>query len=142
MRDPIPIRFQFQEGAGASSRSSERLFELNLGGETVTIAPDRQNRQLAAAMPVSQGAVLRLEPAVYVDPIPLSGVADIVEQQVVLLGPEERNCVEALARAKHVAGRRLALAFGDDPEIDSAVEGMSVEHCVCLHPRTSINLMI
>jgi 2-methylisocitrate lyase-like PEP mutase family enzyme len=33
----------FQEGAGASSRSGERLFELNLGGEAVTITPDRQN---------------------------------------------------------------------------------------------------
>jgi hypothetical protein len=83
---PILIRLQLQEAAEASSGSSERLFELNLGGEAVTIAPDRQNRQLAAAMPVSHGAVLRLESAVYVDPIPLAGVADIVEQQVVLLG--------------------------------------------------------
>src|SRR5690348_16133761 len=58
-------------------------------------------------------------PAVYVDPIPLPGVADIVEQQVVLLGPEERNSVEALARAEHVAGRRLALALGDDPMLDA-----------------------
>jgi hypothetical protein len=49
------------KGAGASSLSSERLFELDLGGEAVTIAPDRQNRQLAAAMSVSRGAVLRLE---------------------------------------------------------------------------------
>ena len=68
---PILIRLQLQEAAEASSGSSERLFELNLGGEAVTIAPDRQNRQLAAAMPVSHGAVLRLKSAVYVDPIPL-----------------------------------------------------------------------
>jgi hypothetical protein len=86
---------------------------------SATIARDRQNCQLAAAMSVSHGAVLRLESAVYVDPIPSPGVADIVEQQVVLLGPEERNCVEALARPEHVAGRRLALAFGHDPMLDA-----------------------
>src|SRR5436190_10017380 len=123
----IQIRLHLQEGAGASARSGDRPFELDLAREAVTIAPDRQNRQLAAAMPVSHGAVLRLESAVYVDPIPLPGVADVVEQQVVLLGPEERNSVEALARAEHVAGRRLALAFGDDPMLDAdALAGQPV----------------
>src|SRR5690348_6080645 len=58
-------------------------------------------------------------PAIYVDPIPLPGVADIVDQQIVLLGPEERNSVEALARAEHVAGRGLALALGDHPMLDA-----------------------
>jgi hypothetical protein len=66
---------------GASPRSGDRLFELDLAGEAVTIAPDRQNRQLAAAMPVSHGAVLRLESAVYTDPIPLPGVADAEERR-------------------------------------------------------------
>ena len=61
---PILIRLQLQEAAEASSGSSERLFELNLGGEAVTIAPDRQNRQLAAAMSVSDRAVLRIDSAV------------------------------------------------------------------------------
>src|SRR5438874_1774716 len=63
----IQIRLHLQEGAGASARSGDRPFELDLASEAVTIAPDRQNRQLAAAMPVSHGAVLRLESAVYVD---------------------------------------------------------------------------
>ena len=48
------------KGGGASSRSGDCLFELDLGGEAVTIAPDRQNRQPASAMPVGHGAVLRL----------------------------------------------------------------------------------
>src|SRR5690348_2819858 len=115
----VLIRLHLQEGAGASSRSGDRLFELDLADEAITIAPDRQNRQLAAGMPVSHGAVLRLESAVYVDPIPLPGATDIVEQQIMLLGPEEWNSVEALARAEHVAGRRLALAFGDNPMLDA-----------------------
>src|SRR6516165_10998238 len=78
-------------------------------------------------MPVSHDAILRLEAAVYVDPIPLPGVADVVEQQVALLGPEKRNCVEGLALAEHVAGGRLALAFGDDPMLDAdALAGQPV----------------
>ena len=54
------IRLHLQEGAGASSRSGDRPFELDLAGEAVTIARDRQNGQLAAALPVSHSAVLRL----------------------------------------------------------------------------------
>ena len=44
---------------------------------------------------------------------------DIVELQIVLLRPEERHRVEALMRAQHVAGSRLALPFGDDPVLDA-----------------------
>ena len=44
---------------------------------------------------------------------------DIVELQIVLLGPEERHRVEALARPEYVAGSRLALPFGDDPVLDA-----------------------
>ena len=47
---PDPDQLHFQEGAGASSRSRERLFEFNLGGEAVTIAPDRQSRQLCGPL--------------------------------------------------------------------------------------------
>src|SRR6202040_1944315 len=102
-----------------SSSSGDRVFELDLGGEAVAITPDRQNRQLPAAMPVSHGAVLRLEPAVNLDPVPLPGMADIGEQKIVLLSPEERDGVEALAPPKHVTGRRLALTFGNDPVLDA-----------------------
>src|SRR6267142_1520706 len=63
-----------KERERASSRSGDRLFELDLGGEAVVIAPDRQNRQLPAAMPVNHGAVLRLETAVNLDPVPLPGI--------------------------------------------------------------------
>ena len=49
------------------------------------ITPDRQNRQLPAAMLIRHGAVLRLKPAVNLNPVPLPRMADIGEQQVVLL---------------------------------------------------------
>src|ERR1700730_2916185 len=83
---------------GASSSSGDRVFELDLGGEAVAITPNRQNRQLPAAMLVRYGAVLRFRPAVNLDAVPLAGMADIREQQVVLLSPEERNSVEAFVR--------------------------------------------
>jgi hypothetical protein len=45
----------------------------------------------------------------------------------VLLSPKKRNSVEALARAEHVAGRRLALAFGNHPMLDAnALAGQPV----------------
>ena len=110
---PIP------KAAMLAGSGTARLFELDLGGEATAITPNRQNRQLPAAMPVGHGAVLRFEPAVDLDPVPLPGMADIGEQQVVLLSPEEWDSVEALVRPEHVAGCRLTLAFGDDPVLDA-----------------------
>src|SRR6185295_10829188 len=83
------------------------------------IVPDRHHGKLPAAMPISHRAILCFDPAVDVDAVPLRRVADIIEQQVVLLRPEERNRVEALARSEDVARRRLTLAFGDHPVLDA-----------------------
>src|SRR5580693_8692436 len=110
------------EGTGKALRSAtsgDRFFELNFGGEAVAITPDRQHRQFAAAPPVSHRAVLRRKASVNLDAVPMRGVPDIVELQIVLLGPEERHRVEALARPEHVWGSRLALPFGDDPVFDA-----------------------
>ena len=51
--------------------------------------------------------------------VPLLRVADVVDGDVVVLAPEERHGVEALAPAEDVARRRLALAFGDHPVLDA-----------------------
>src|SRR5580700_433403 len=102
-----------------SDTSGDRFFELNFGGEAVAITPDRQHRQFAAALPVSHRAVLRRKASVNLNAVPMRGVPDIVELQIVLLGPEERHRVEALARPEHVSGSRLALPFGDDPVLDA-----------------------
>src|SRR6202030_2615784 len=102
-----------------SATSGDRFFELNFGGEAVAITPDRQHRQFAAALPVSHRAVLRRKASVNLDAVPMRSVPDIVELQIVLLGPEERHRVEALARPEHVSGSRLALPFGDDPVLDA-----------------------
>jgi hypothetical protein len=81
---------------GTSSSSGDRAFELDLGGEAVAIPPDRQHRQLPAAMLVRHDAVLRFEPAVNLDPVPLPGMADIGEQQV----SDHRGSV-SLVRRRH-----------------------------------------
>src|SRR3984893_8560230 len=102
-----------------SAASGERFFELDFGGEAVAITTDRQHRQFAAALLVRHRAVLRRKASVDLDAVPFRGVPDIVELQIVLLGPEERHRVEALARPEHVAGSCLALPFSDDPVLDA-----------------------
>src|SRR5438132_10060749 len=56
---------------GSSAPGCDHFFELDLGGEAVAIASDSHNRQLSAAPPVGDRAVLCLEPAVDLDPVPL-----------------------------------------------------------------------
>ena len=46
-------------------------------------------------------------------------MSDVIEQQIVLLGPKERHRIEALPRPEHIAGSRLALPFGDNPVLDA-----------------------
>ena len=46
-------------------------------------------------------------------------MANIVDRHVVVLAPEERRLLVALARAKHVHRRNLALPLGDDPVLDA-----------------------
>src|SRR6266446_3781647 len=109
---------QYREAA-PSATSGDRLFELDFGGEAVAITPDRQHRQFAAAPPVSHRAVLRRKASIDLDPVPFRGMSDVIEQQIVLLGPKERHRVEALPRPEHIAGSRLALPFGDNPVLDA-----------------------
>src|SRR5271169_294512 len=104
--------------AGSGS-GRDHPFELDLGSEAVAVAPDRQHRQFAPGLAVGHRAVLRRKAAVDLDPVPFRGVTDIGKLQIVLLGPEERHCVEPFARADHVAGGGLTLPLGDDPVLDA-----------------------
>src|SRR5262245_17535890 len=53
------------------------------------------------------------------DPIPVLGVAEVVDGDVVVRTPEERNEAVAFASAQDVASRGLAHAFGDNPVLDA-----------------------
>src|SRR5438067_1197566 len=65
--------------------------------------------------------------AMDIDAIPGLGVADVVDRDVVVLAPEEGHRVESLAASQHVAGRRLALPFGDHPVLHAnAVAGVRI----------------
>ena len=46
-------------------------------------------------------------------------VADVVDRDVVVLAPEERNSVESLADAEDVASGNLTLTLGHDPVFDA-----------------------
>ena len=47
------------------------------------------------------------------------GMADIVDRNIVVLAPEERNGVESFMSPEHVEGRGLSLAFREDPMLDA-----------------------
>ena len=57
--------------------------------------------------------------ASHVDPVPLLGVAGVADGDVIVLAPEEWDCVEAFALAEDVAGGRLSLALREDPVLDA-----------------------
>src|SRR6516162_1777155 len=62
---------------------------------------------------------MRADIASLLDVIPGGGMADIVDRDVVVLAPEERDRGIALAAAEQVARGRLALPLGDDPVLDA-----------------------
>ena len=51
--------------------------------------------------------------------VPLLGMADVVDRNVVVLAPEERRCGEIFALAEHVQRRDLSLALRHDPMLDA-----------------------
>ena len=51
--------------------------------------------------------------------VPVLGVSDIGEAEVVLFGPEERDRVKPFTVAKNVACRRLSLALGHNKVFDA-----------------------
>src|SRR5262249_42778245 len=97
----------------------DMTFPLRFRREAFAIARDRGERQRAAAQDVRHGAIARVERAVDLDGIPFLGVADVFDLDVVVLAPEERDGIELLAAAEHVARRDLPLAFSDHPVLDA-----------------------
>src|SRR5665213_3784452 len=80
---------------------------------------DHGNRELPASAPIGYGAVSTFQRSRDLGLVPMFGVPDIAEAEIVLFGPEEWDVIEALAPAEDVVRRGLALALGDDPMFDS-----------------------
>src|SRR5262249_27898267 len=51
--------------------------------------------------------------------VPLLGMADIVDRDVIMLAPEEWDSSKFFAAPEQVAGRGLALTLGHDPMLDA-----------------------
>jgi hypothetical protein len=54
-----------------------------------------------------------------VDAVPLLGVSDVGNADVVVLTPEEGDDPAALPISQHVLGRDLSVSLGDDPMLDA-----------------------
>ena len=80
---------------------------------------DHGDRELPASTPIGNGAVSTLQRPHDIGSVPVLGVSDIGEAEIVLFGPEERHVVEAFAPAEDVVRRCLALALGDHPMFDA-----------------------
>src|SRR6185437_1136192 len=101
--------------------------ELDLCTEAFEIAMDHGDRELPASAPIGYGAVSTLQRSRDLGLVPMFGVADIGETEIVLFGPEEWDVIEALAPAEDIVRGCLALALGDDPMFDTnPLTGQSV----------------
>ena len=76
---------------------------------------DHGDCELPASEPIGYGAVSTFERPLDLGFVPVFGVSDIGEAEVVLFGPEKWNVIEGFASAENIARCRLALAFGDHP---------------------------
>jgi len=103
------------EARGSPLPSSRRAScEGHLGFEARQVARDRSDRERPPAAFVANEAILSGDAAVDYDFVPLFGVTDVVDLDVVVLAPEERRRRETLTTAHEIERRDLSLAFGDD----------------------------
>ena len=80
---------------------------------------DRGDREFPASEPIRYGAVSTLQRSLDLGFVPVFGVSDIGEAEIVLFGPEKWDVIEGFAPAEDVVRRCLALALGDDPMFDA-----------------------
>src|SRR5262245_4810655 len=102
-----------------SARRNGGVGPLGFHRQTLAIARDRDERQFPTGEEVGHRAISSVERAVNPNGVPALGMTDVLDRHVVVLAPEERDRIEALAPAEHVARRHLTLAFGDDPMLDA-----------------------
>src|SRR6185437_15342797 len=104
-----------------ASLSSGRGLPLqaDLGLEALGVAKDRGDRERAPGAAHAHEPVLGPDIALDREVVPALGMADIVDRNVVVLTPEERDRIERLAPPEHVERRRLSLPFRHDPMLDA-----------------------
>ena len=100
---------------------SHLTLHFQLGLQALDVAEDRGDSQRPPFAFEAQKAVLGTNVSINRDLVPLFGMADIVDGNVVMLAPEERHGDEFLAMAEHVERRCLPLPLGNDPMLDPNV---------------------
>src|SRR5579863_5280029 len=112
---------------GIAGADLSRRFHRQFCPKAHRVARGRRHRKHAACTPEGYAEVVRGERSVHLGRIPLIRVSHIVDGQVVVLAPEERDGVEPLTRSKHVHRRDLPLALSDHPVLDAdALTGVRV----------------
>src|SRR6185295_10595900 len=106
-------------GSSAAVRPAKRALELDFGEEAFVIAVHHGHGLLAAFAQIGDRAVALHDRTVDQDLVPFLRMPDIGDSEVMLLGPEEGDCIERFTPAEHVARRGLALALGDDKMLDA-----------------------
>src|SRR2546427_11678003 len=92
---------------------------LRLCVEAFFITADRGHGERLVAAHEAHGYVVFARIAVDVDAVPLLGVADVIDADVVVRAPKERSLRERLARAEHVSRGRLAVPLREHPVLDA-----------------------
>src|SRR6185437_5802805 len=99
----------------ARMRSLHRRFRL----EALEVAINGSDGERAAVAHIAHDAVALGDVAVDCYLVPTFGVSDVVDRNVVVLAPEERDRIESLAATEHVERGGLAMPLGDDPVLDA-----------------------
>src|SRR5579872_1727991 len=101
------------------AQPGDRLLELDFGAKALEVAVNHGHGQLSTGLSVGDRAVSRVEVSVDFGFVPMRGVTDISEPEIVLLGPEERDRLKAFPSTKNVPRCSLALALGHNPMFDA-----------------------
>ena len=80
---------------------------------------DQGDRELLVSEPIRYGAVSTLQRPRDLGFVPVFGVSDIGEAEVILFSPEKWDVIEGFTPAEDVVRRCLALPLGHDPMFDA-----------------------
>src|SRR4029078_7603465 len=73
--------------------------ELHFGIQTLQVAMDHGHGELASVAQVGDGTILLFNRTVDLDLVPIFGVTDIGDSEVMLFGPEEGYGIESLLQS-------------------------------------------
>jgi len=97
------------------------MLHHDLGLKAFNVAENRGDGEHAPIALEPQEAVLARDITVDRDLVPILGMSDIVDRDVVMLTPEKRHGGERIVATKHVECSGLPLALSDGPVLNADV---------------------